>query len=116
MLIDPPFEQADDYVRAADTAAAIAVADRKAIVAIWTPLKDLETFDGFLRRLSQAGAKGALVAEARLRPLTNPMKMNGCAMVVLNPPPGAEAAANEITGWVSTTLGDPGARAEVWIA
>lgn len=115
VLIDPPFEQADDYVRAADTAAAVAVRDSAATVAIWTPLKDLETFDGFLRRLTQAGAKGVLVAEARLRPLSNPMKMNGCAMVVLNPPPGTEAAAGEICGWVAETLGDPGARAEVWL-
>ena len=73
----------------------------------------LETFDGFIRRL-QGKAGPTLVAEARLRPLTNPMKMNGCAMVVLNPPPGAEAAALEICNWVASTLGDPGARAEVW--
>lgn len=114
VLIDPPFERADDYVRAADAAAAIVRADPKAVVAIWTPLKDLETFDAFLRRLAEAGAKGALVAEARLRPLTNPMKMNGCAVVVLNPPPGSEAAAREICGWVAGTLGNAGARAEVW--
>ena len=55
-----------------------------------------------------------LVAEARLRPLTNPMKMNGCAMVVVNPPAGTEAAAREICGWVAEVLGDAGARAEVW--
>ena len=55
-----------------------------------------------------------LVAEARLRPLTNPMKMNGCAMVVVNPPAGAEAAASEICGWVAGALGEPGGRAEVW--
>ena len=96
VLIDPPFEQPDDYNRAADTAAAIARADPRATVAIWTPLKDMETFDGFLRRLDQAGIKRMLVAEARLRPLTDPMKMNGCAVVVLNPPPGAEAAAIEV--------------------
>ena len=74
-----------------------------------------KTFDGFLRRLDQAGIKRMLVAEARLRPLTDPMKMNGCAMVVLNPPPGAEAAANEVCGWVATTLGGHAARSEVWM-
>jgi 23S rRNA (adenine2030-N6)-methyltransferase len=84
-------------------------------VAIWTPLKDMETFDGFLRRLDQAGIKRMLVAEARLRPLTDPMKMNGCAVVVLNPPPGAEAAAGEVCGWVAATLGGDGARSEVWM-
>jgi 23S rRNA (adenine2030-N6)-methyltransferase len=114
VLIDPPFEQPDDYHRAADTAAAIVRADPRATVAIWTPLKDLETFDGFLRRLDQAGIKRALVAEARLRPLSDPMRMNGCAVVVLNPPPGAEAAATEVCGWVASMLGGDGARAEVW--
>jgi len=114
VLIDPPFEKPDDYLRAADTGAAIVRADPRATVAIWTPLKDLETFDGFLRRLDQAGAQRVLVAEARLRPLTDPMRMNGCAVVILNPPTGAEAAAREICGWVAGTLGEAGARADVW--
>ena len=116
VLIDPPFERPDDYVRAADTAAAIVKADSNAVVAIWTPLKDLETFDGFLRRLASGTGAPTLVAEARLRPLTNPMKMNGCAMVVVNPPDGADAAAAEICGWVAGTLGDAGAKAQVWRA
>lgn len=114
VLIDPPFEKPDDYLRAADTGAAIVRADARATVAIWTPLKDLETFDGFLRRLDQAGAQRVLVAEARLRPLTDPMRMNGCAVVILNPPTGAEAAAREICGWVAETLGEAGAKADVW--
>ena len=116
VLIDPPFERPDDYVRAADTAAAIVKADATAVVAIWTPLKDMETFDGFLRRLVSGTDAPTLVAEARLRPLTNPMKMNGCAMVVVNPPEGADAAAAEICGWVAEALGEGGARAEVWRA
>lgn len=114
VLIDPPFERPDDYLRAAETAAAIARADAAATVAVWTPLKDLETFDGFLRRLTAAGAREVLVAEARLRPLTDPMKMNGCALVILNPPPGADVAATEVCGWVAAHLGGPDARAEVW--
>lgn len=114
VLIDPPYERPDDYVRSADTAAAILRADPSAAVAIWTPLKDLETFDGFLRRLTGVGP--TLVAEARLRPLTDPMRMNGCAMVVLNPPAGTDAAASEICGWVADMLGDAGAKAEVWRA
>ena len=115
VLIDPPFEQPDDYHRAADTAAAILRADPNATVAVWTPIKDMETFDGFLRRLAQGGAGRALVAEARLRPLTNPMKMDGCALVVLNPPRGAGDAATEVCSWVADRLGEAGARAEVWI-
>ena len=116
VLIDPLFERPDDYVRSAETAAAIVRHDRTATVAIWTPLKDMETFDGFIRRLEEAKVGRVLVAEARLRPLNNPMKMNGCTMTVINPPSGAEAAAAEICGWVAATLGETGARAEVWRA
>lgn len=112
VLIDPPFERPDDYLRAADLAAAVAAADPTAMIAVWTPLKDLETFDGFLRRL--AGARDVLVAEARLRPLADPMKMNGCAMVFVNPPSGTQAAAQEVCTWVAENLGGQGARAEVW--
>ena len=114
VLIDPPYERPDDYHRAADAAAAIVRADPAAVVAIWTPLKDMETFDGFLRRLAAGAQAPTLAAEARLRPLTNPMTMNGCAMVVVNAPAGTEVAAREICGWVADTLGGAGARAEVW--
>ena len=72
------------------------------------------SFPQLLRRLAAAGAGRVLVAEARLRPLNNPMKMNGCAMVVLNPPTGSEDAAREICGWVVDALGETGGRAEVW--
>lgn len=116
VLIDPPFERPDDYVRAAQTASAIVRKDAMATVAVWTPLKDLETFDGFLRWLAETGGRGALVAEARLRPLTNPMKMNGCALVMLNSPRDAAAAAIEVCDWVAGVLGEAGARAEVWTA
>jgi 23S rRNA (adenine2030-N6)-methyltransferase len=113
ILIDPPFEKPDDYIRSAETALAVIRRDPAATIAVWTPLKDLETFDAFTRRLEgQAGP--TLVAEARLRPLTNPMKMNGCALVIVNPPPGAEDAARQVCGWVADRLGDPGGRAEIW--
>ncbi len=111
VLIDPPFERPDDYVRAADTARAIMASDPGARLAIWTPIKDMETFDGFLRRLS---GMDVLACEARLRPLTNPMKMNGCAMVLIHPPPGAEQAGQEVCGWVAGALGADGARADIW--
>lgn len=112
VLIDPPFERSDDYLRSAQAARRFAA--RGCVVAVWTPIKDLETFDGFIRRLEDAGS--LLVAETRLRPLTDPMRMNGCALVVLNPPDGLDAAALEVCGWVAKTLGDAGARAEVWTA
>jgi 23S rRNA (adenine2030-N6)-methyltransferase len=114
VLIDPPFERGDDYDAAARAAGVALGHDPGACVIIWTPLKDLETFDGFLRRIETTTAAPALVVEARLRPLTDPMKMNGCALVVINPPEGLEAAALAASGWVVASAGDAGGEARVW--
>ena len=110
--IDPPFEQASDYARTAEVGTLLA--GRGAVVMIWLPLKDLETFDAFLRRLEGAEPARALIAEVRLRPLLNPMSMNGCAIVTLNPPAGFEAELEQIFGWAAQTLGETGALSRVW--
>lgn len=114
LLIDPPFERPDDYRRAIACAAEARRLRPGVVVAIWTPLKDLETFDGFLRALSAAGQVDVLVVEARLRPLTNPMRMNGCTLTLIGAPPAVEPELQAITDWVVGTLGDPGGRARVW--
>jgi 23S rRNA (adenine2030-N6)-methyltransferase len=113
-LIDPPFERADDYARAAEAARAALRRNPAAVVLIWLPLKDLETFDGFLRRLEAGGPPPALVVETRLRPLDDPMRMNGCALVVVNPPAGLEADAAAASDWVVRACGGPGGETRTW--
>ncbi len=113
VLIDPPFERADDYERIAETLDCVLGLDSEACVAIWLPLKDLETFDAFLRRVEPAAAE-LLVAEVRLKPLVDPMKMNGCAMVIVNAPAGVEPDLAAICGWVAKALGEAGGKGEVW--
>lgn len=113
VLIDPPFERADDYVRIAETLAAVLLLDPAACVAVWLPLKDLETFDAFLRSVEPA-CPDLLVAEARLKPLTDPMKMNGCAMVIANAPAGVTEGLSAACDWVARRLGETGGKAEVW--
>ena len=113
ILIDPPFERGDDYARIAATLGSVMRFDPEACVAVWLPLKDLETFDSFLRSVEPA-CPDLLVVEARLKPLTDPMKMNGCAMVIANAPAGLEADLAAAAGWVVARLGDAGGKAEVW--
>jgi 23S rRNA (adenine2030-N6)-methyltransferase len=52
--------------------------------------------------------------EARLRPLLDPMKMNGCALVIANPPAGVDAPLREACEWVVSILGDAGGEARLW--
>jgi 23S rRNA (adenine2030-N6)-methyltransferase len=109
VLIDPPFERADDYARIVETAAAVRRKNRDAAVLIWLPLKDLETFDAFLRDLEDAVEAPLTVAEARMRPLTDPMKMNGCALVLVGGPDGLVPHFEAIAGWTARALGEGGA-------
>ncbi|MCR5880895.1 23S rRNA (adenine(2030)-N(6))-methyltransferase RlmJ [Phenylobacterium sp. J367] len=108
VLIDPPFERADDYARIVETVAGVRRKNREAEVMIWLPLKDLETFDAFLRDLEDAVAAPLLVAETRMRPLTDPMKMNGCALVFVGAPEGLAPELEAICGWTARALGDSG--------
>jgi 23S rRNA (adenine2030-N6)-methyltransferase len=108
VLIDPPFERADDYPRIVETVAAVWARNRSATALVWLPLKDLETFDGFLRDLEDEAAGPLLICETRMRPLTDPLKMNGCALVLLGAPAGMTAPLEAICGWTAHTLGEGG--------
>jgi 23S rRNA (adenine2030-N6)-methyltransferase len=108
ILIDPPFERSDDYARIVETLTGVRARNPQAMALVWLPLKDLETFDGFLRDLEDELEAPALVAEVRMRPLTDPLKMNGCALVLLGAPEGMAAPLQAICGWTARTLGDNG--------
>jgi 23S rRNA (adenine2030-N6)-methyltransferase len=108
VLIDPPFERPDDYRRIVETVARVRRRNRQAQVLIWLPLKDLETFDGFLRDLEDGAPAPALAAEARMRPLSDPMKMNGCALVLVGGPGDMAAPLAAICGWTTSALGQGG--------
>lgn len=107
VLIDPPFERADDYARIVDTVAALRRKNSAAQALVWLPIKDLETLDSFLRDLEDEVAAPMLVAEARVKPLSDPMKMNGCALVLVDGPDLAKPFA-AICGWVAQALGAGG--------
>jgi 23S rRNA (adenine2030-N6)-methyltransferase len=109
VLIDPPFERADDYAQVVRTTAAVARKNPAAQVLIWTPLKDLETFDAFLRDLEDATQAPILAAETRMRPLVDPLRMNGCALVLVGPERGLAAVLEVVCGWTAETLGEGGA-------
>jgi 23S rRNA (adenine2030-N6)-methyltransferase len=114
VLIDPPFEQPDDYLRTLDALKPVLARPQPATVLIWLPLKDLETFDSFLRGLEALEPAAALAVETRLNPLTDPMRLNGCALVILNPPPGLEGLLKQVADWVVTEAGGPGGLAKLW--
>ena len=109
VLVDPPFERGDDYARTVDAVAALQARNPAAQAVIWLPLKDLETLDAFLRDLEDASDAALWVAETRMRPLDDPLRMNGCALVLVGADDGAADVLERICAWTAAALGEGGA-------
>lgn len=114
VLCDPPFERGDDYASAVRLLRDGLRVENRAVFAVWLPIKDLETFDAFLRELEANTPPPTLVAEVRLRPLDDPLRLNGCAMVVVNGPSGLQAGMDQVCAWAASTLGEAGGEGRVW--
>ncbi len=111
-LLDPPFERGDEYVQVIGGVGQRLALDPAAVIAIWAPVKDLETFDALLRALEALHPPSLTVAETRLRPLLNPMKMNGSAMILIGAP-DLQTETQAICDWVVQACGEAGGKALV---
>ena len=110
LLIDPPYEGGDDGVRAAALTRRAMMLQPRSCVAIWTPIKDLASFDALRSEVEdRAGGASVLCAQLRVRRLSDPMRLNGCAMLIARPPAGAEAQLSQVAAWCARVLGETGA-------
>jgi 23S rRNA (adenine2030-N6)-methyltransferase len=112
VLIDPPFEAPDDGAQAAQLTARLLARNPAAVVAVWAPIKDLAGFDALCVALEDAaGERPVLIAQARLRAPVDPMRLNGCAMIIVNPAHGLARIAREAADWIAARFGDDSANA-----
>ena len=90
VLTDPPYEQPDEFARAAD---ALAGAHRKwptGIYMVWYPIKDLHAAQAFGRDLARRAIPRMLRAELTVAPVRAGEKLAGSGLVIVNPPFGLE--------------------------
>ena len=86
VLIDPPFENPDEF---ADLAAGLATAYarwRTGVLAAWYPIKHRAPVRGFHAAMQQTGIRDIVAAERCLREPLLPDRLNGCGLLVVNPP------------------------------
>jgi len=86
VLIDPPYENPDEF---SDVVAGIATAHerfRTGVLAAWYPIKHRAPVRGFFTALEQAGIRDIVAAELLLREPVLPDRLNGCGLLVVNPP------------------------------
>ena len=86
VLVDPPFEQDGDFRR---LVLGLAAAHRKwatGIYALWYPIKGSSERDALAKTLRRQGIAKILRCELTVAPLSDPDRLNGCGMIVVNPP------------------------------
>jgi 23S rRNA (adenine2030-N6)-methyltransferase len=86
ILIDPAYEAPDEFTR---LAAALRTGIRKfatGVFAAWYPIKHRAPVRSFFASMQQSGIRDIVTAELWLREPLDPSRLNGCGMLVINPP------------------------------
>ncbi len=108
VLVDPPFEQDGDFYR---LARGLAAAHRKwatGIYALWYPIKGRSEPDAFAKALRRAGIGKMLRAELMVAPLSDPTHLNGCGLILVNPPWTLESELSVLLPALADILGRDG--------
>jgi len=117
VVIDPPFEDADDFTRLAH---GLEAAHRKwagGIYLLWYPIKGRQEPDALARRLKRSGISKILRAELVVGPTPVEGRLGGCGLIVVNPPFTLEDELAAILPELSATLaGRGGGHRLDWIA
>lgn len=95
VLIDPPYEAPDEFDRLAAGLQRGLARFPSGVFAAWYPIKHLAPVRGLRDALREAGLRDLVAAELHLRTPLDPARLNGCGLLVANPPWGFEDAARE---------------------
>jgi 23S rRNA (adenine2030-N6)-methyltransferase len=104
LLIDPPFEQADELERCVQALNEAIGRMRQAIVVIWYPIKDARQLRRFFQRLGASAAPKLLRVELLVHPADSAERLNGSGLVIANPPWGLEDELRSLLPWLAQTL------------
>jgi 23S rRNA (adenine2030-N6)-methyltransferase len=101
VMIDPPYEvERKDFPQLVEL---IAAAYRKwptGVFAIWYPIKDRAMIDRFEKKMMKTGIRRQLVCEVCVWPDDTPVGLNGCGLLVINPPWKFSEDADEALQWL----------------
>jgi 23S rRNA (adenine2030-N6)-methyltransferase len=118
ILIDPPYEQANEQVKIIDSVRYLSHHCRQAVVAIWYPLKQHRETLRFYHKLKKLEVPKILASELCIYPDDNQLGLNGSGFIVLNPPwQFAEALAQLLNQLLPYLSDHPKRRCEtMWLS
>ncbi len=86
VLVDPPFEEGDDFARFVSGLTKAHAKWPGGIYALWYPIKDIERIDAFASELVATGIKRIIRLELLVHDLGDQTRLNGCGLIIVNPP------------------------------
>ena len=86
VLIDPPFEDAGDFPRLAQSLEAAHRKWASGSYLLWYPIKERAAPDALARRLRRGGIPRILRAELSVAPPREPNRLGACGLIAVNPP------------------------------
>jgi 23S rRNA (adenine2030-N6)-methyltransferase len=106
VLMDPPFEQPGEFERLSAGLSLVSRRFRGAVQAAWYPIKHRAPVRAFHASVEAAGLRDVVAAELWLREPTDPARLNGCGLLVANPPWGFKADARGVLAALLDRLGE----------
>jgi 23S rRNA (adenine2030-N6)-methyltransferase len=86
VLIDPPFEEEDELARMVDGLDQAFRRFRTGVYLAWYPIKDPKPIERFHTDLASRARPELLIVELMIRRATIADRLNGCGLIVANPP------------------------------
>ena len=86
VFIDPPFENPDEFATLADGLKRGHSRFGHGVFAAWYPIKQRAVVRGFHAAFEMAEIRDIIAIELYLREATNAAQLNGCGLLVINPP------------------------------
>ncbi|MFO1418960.1 MAG: 23S rRNA (adenine(2030)-N(6))-methyltransferase RlmJ [Methylotetracoccus sp.] len=108
VLIDPAYERKDERARVTEGLLAAWTRWPTGMFAIWHPIVDRTTTDGWYRRLRRTEIGNMLSLELRIEARHHADRMNSTGMIIVNPPWRLDTQLAALMPWLSSALSDEG--------
>ena len=105
ILIDPPFEERGELARLEQALSTAVARFATGVYLLWYPIKDVKPIERMAARLRTDGPPKLLRLELFIRRPINRERLNGCGMLLLNPPFGLEDDLEALMPFLRDVLG-----------
>jgi 23S rRNA (adenine2030-N6)-methyltransferase len=104
VLIDPPYEQQNELTNLIPTLAAAVERWETGIFALWYPIKEHRSIERFQRALKLKISRPLLMTELSIYPDNAATALNGCGVIIVNPPWQLDEEIQAVLPWLWETL------------